>query len=333
VDQILADEQVTDLATPGTILWPLTDHLGTVRDLAQYDAGTATTTIANHRVYNAFGQLITQTNAAVDHLFAFTGRAQDNSTGLQNNLNRWYDAKVGQWISQDPIGFDAADANLYRYVANAATAVRDPSGLAGFWSSFWHKTRNVIAGTTYGAAGGAATGTLTGLAAGAAVGGILGGGAGALPGAGAGGAVGLVGGTLVGAIQGAIDGWNASDNEPLQVVGGRAAEHGLWGGVPAGALGGMGAAAQSAEVLAAGQRIASGAITAAATADAGVGVGTQAVLAPGLSEGTWPALLVDGKVYAARFHNIAWDLAGRGNVQKYGMAIIDETGKVVGWMP
>ncbi len=42
VDQILADEQVTDPTAPGNVVWPLTDHLNTVRDLAAYDADTDT---------------------------------------------------------------------------------------------------------------------------------------------------------------------------------------------------------------------------------------------------------------------------------------------------
>ena len=36
---------------------------------------------------------------------------------------------VGRWISQDPIGFAAGDANLYRYVGNKTTTYTDPSGL------------------------------------------------------------------------------------------------------------------------------------------------------------------------------------------------------------
>ena len=64
VDQILADEQLSplppgegqgegyDLSTPGTVVWPLTDNEGTVRDLATYN-GT-TTTIATHRVFDAY---------------------------------------------------------------------------------------------------------------------------------------------------------------------------------------------------------------------------------------------------------------------------------------
>lgn len=45
------------------------------------------------------------------------------------NLNRWYDPKVGRWISKDPIGFAAGDANLYRYVGNGPTNWFDPNGL------------------------------------------------------------------------------------------------------------------------------------------------------------------------------------------------------------
>ena len=137
VDQILADEEVTSLATPGDVLWPLPDHLGTVRDLAEYDDSTGVTTVANHRTYDAFGRLVSETNAAIDHLFAFTGRALDESTALQNNLNRWYDAQTGRWLSQDPIAFNGGDANLHRYVGNQPTHGIDPSGLAWNWRNWW----------------------------------------------------------------------------------------------------------------------------------------------------------------------------------------------------
>ena len=63
-------------------------------------------------------------------LFVFTGRPFDSDTQLQNNLNRWYDARVGRWLSEDPIGFSGGDGNLYRYVGNAAIFVRDPTALS-----------------------------------------------------------------------------------------------------------------------------------------------------------------------------------------------------------
>ena len=60
----------------------------------------------------------------------------DITTGLQNNLNRWYDPAVGRWISEDPIGFSANDANLKRYVGNQPLLWTDPIGLFGCnWAS------------------------------------------------------------------------------------------------------------------------------------------------------------------------------------------------------
>jgi len=70
-----------------------------------------------------------ETNAAVDQIFGYTGRALDESTGQQNNLNRWYDPKLGIWISEDPIGFDGDPTNVYRYVSNSPLLNTDPTGL------------------------------------------------------------------------------------------------------------------------------------------------------------------------------------------------------------
>jgi RHS repeat-associated protein len=61
--------------------------------------------------------------------FGFTGRFLDDETGLQNNLHRWYDASTGQWISEDPLGLAAGDANFYRYAGNDPVNFRDPTGL------------------------------------------------------------------------------------------------------------------------------------------------------------------------------------------------------------
>jgi RHS repeat-associated protein len=129
VDQLLADETVTSLTSAGNVQWPLADHPGTIRDIADRNESTGVTTVTNHRRYDSFGILESETNAAVDMLFGYTGRALDEATGLQNNLNRWYDASTGQWMSEDPIGFEGDPSNLYRYVGNTPTMYGDPSGL------------------------------------------------------------------------------------------------------------------------------------------------------------------------------------------------------------
>ncbi|MGB9690307.1 RHS repeat-associated core domain-containing protein [Thermogutta sp.] len=72
-------------------------------------------------------------NPAVDSLFLFTARPFDPDTGLQNNLNRWYDARVGRWLSEDPIGFAGGDFNRYRYVQNSVLRGIDSLGLENFY--------------------------------------------------------------------------------------------------------------------------------------------------------------------------------------------------------
>jgi RHS repeat-associated protein len=146
VDQLFADEKVTSPSTAGNVLWALTDHENTIRDLATYNAGTNTTAVANHRAFDSYGNLESESTSdqLYDCLFGYTGRMYDEATGLQNNQNRWYDSKTGRWMSKDPIGFAGGDANLFRYVGNNPLGDRDPSGL-----SVWER----IGGTLQGVAG------------------------------------------------------------------------------------------------------------------------------------------------------------------------------------
>lgn len=41
-----------------------------------------------------------------------------------------YSPKLARFLSQDPIGFDAGDWNLFRYAGNLVTVLADPTGLA-----------------------------------------------------------------------------------------------------------------------------------------------------------------------------------------------------------
>ena len=106
--------------------WYLTDHLGTVRDIAD-----AAGVILNHLEYDSFGRLISQTDPAVADRFGFTGREYDPELALYYYRARSYDPHLGRFTSQDPLGFAAGDSNLYRYVGNAPLTARDPLGLAG----------------------------------------------------------------------------------------------------------------------------------------------------------------------------------------------------------
>jgi len=110
------------------VYWPLVDHLGSVRDVAVCAGGT--TSVSNHLVYSAFGQILSETPGGPQLPFAFTGRELDRETDQYYYRARYYDVAVGKFLSEDPIGFQAGDANLSRYVGNAATGRTDPNGLA-----------------------------------------------------------------------------------------------------------------------------------------------------------------------------------------------------------
>jgi len=54
---------------------------------------------------------------------------------------RYYDPEVGRFVSEDPIGFEGGDVNLYAYVGGNPILLFDPSGLAvGDW---WDLPANV----------------------------------------------------------------------------------------------------------------------------------------------------------------------------------------------
>jgi RHS repeat-associated protein len=105
----------------GAVVWSLGDRQGSVVDLVNQDG-----TVLNHFVYDGFGTRTGTT--AVDFRYGYTGRELDVETGLYYYRARYYDSKVGRFISEDPIGFSAGDTNLYRYVGNNSTNYTDPTG-------------------------------------------------------------------------------------------------------------------------------------------------------------------------------------------------------------
>ncbi|MDZ7620794.1 MAG: RHS repeat-associated core domain-containing protein [Patescibacteria group bacterium] len=66
--------------------------------------------------------------SAFDNTTLYTGREFDSETGLYYYRARYYHAELGQFISRDPIGYDAGDVNLYRYVRNGVLNSVDPDG-------------------------------------------------------------------------------------------------------------------------------------------------------------------------------------------------------------
>ena len=145
IDQVFADE-----APGNSVLWYLSDHQNTVRDVAKYasTAAGSQATVRNHLEYDSFGNVtsvddpttgtvndgdqpgLEGTGNEYSPQGSYTGREPDSATGLIYYRARWYDAKLGRFISEDPIGFAAGDANLSRYVGNSTPNGTDPSGLS-----------------------------------------------------------------------------------------------------------------------------------------------------------------------------------------------------------
>lgn len=123
VDQVLAQENYLESDPSLRVLWLLPDYLGTIRDLAD-----ATGTVRNHILYGAFGEVLFQSNPAVQTRYLFTGREYDAATGLYYYRARYYDPFTGRFLSEDPIRFSSGDLNLHRYVSNNPVSFTDPTG-------------------------------------------------------------------------------------------------------------------------------------------------------------------------------------------------------------
>jgi len=104
----------------------LDDHEGTIRDIAN-NSGT----VVDHRKYDSFGKMTSESAPTTDFIFGYTGQALDKATGLYDYWHRWYDPAAGRFATEDPSGFAAGDQNLYRYVGNNPLNNTDPSGLCG----------------------------------------------------------------------------------------------------------------------------------------------------------------------------------------------------------
>jgi RHS repeat-associated protein len=116
-DQVLAQDSETGM------VWSLADRLGSINVLTNEQG-----VIVDQRTYDSFGNTLSQLDPTVKFRFGYTGRESDSETGLYYYRARYFDANVGRFISTDPIGFEAGDSNLYRYVFNNSTQWTDPSG-------------------------------------------------------------------------------------------------------------------------------------------------------------------------------------------------------------
>ncbi|NEQ54212.1 MAG: RHS repeat protein, partial [Leptolyngbya sp. SIO3F4] len=138
IDQILAEESID-----GETIWLLVDHQGSVRDIIDNQGA-----ILNHITYNSYGNITSETNPEIEQRFGYTGRESDKEVGLMYYRARYFDPAVGTFVSEDPLGFDAGDANVYRYVSNQPLTFIDPYGTIQWGTVARESTKAAAAGLT-----------------------------------------------------------------------------------------------------------------------------------------------------------------------------------------
>jgi RHS repeat-associated protein len=113
-------ERIYSLADPNWNVIALIDASGAVVERMKYDAFGKITWLDA-----AFGA---KTASGYGWNRTFTGQVFDSETGLMLYRERYYHAGFGRFVSRDPIGYRAGDANLYRMIFNQSLNGADPMG-------------------------------------------------------------------------------------------------------------------------------------------------------------------------------------------------------------
>jgi len=114
-------DDVISMRRGGDSYYYFKDALGSITSLND----SSETTVNNYE-YDAFGSVFSKTELAVNP-YGFTGRLLDNESGLMYYRIRYYDANVGRFINEDPIGL-LGGINLYGYCLNNPVNYVDPEG-------------------------------------------------------------------------------------------------------------------------------------------------------------------------------------------------------------
>ena len=97
------------------------DSIGNTRFLTG-----ASGAVVQSYVYDSYGNIVAQTGSLISP-YTYTGREFDAESGLYYYRARYYDARIGRFIQEDPVGF-AGGQNFYAYVANNPINYVDPEG-------------------------------------------------------------------------------------------------------------------------------------------------------------------------------------------------------------
>ena len=109
-------------------LFFLTDALGT--PLASFTNTANSAAVQGNQVYGPYGKQRYHQGTLGTSL-GFAGQYNDSLTGLDYYNARYYDPKVGVFLSADPVLGNGSGGNPYAYVGGNPETKNDPTGLAG----------------------------------------------------------------------------------------------------------------------------------------------------------------------------------------------------------
>lgn len=100
------------------------DGLGSVTALTD----STENTVKEYK-YNVFGVITDESgDSTLWNPFTYTSREYEKELGTYFYRARYYDPKMGRFLSEDPIGFDGKDKHKYRYALNSPFRYKDPNG-------------------------------------------------------------------------------------------------------------------------------------------------------------------------------------------------------------
>ncbi len=123
-DYVFAGNLRITRATGSSLFYYHTDALGSTRLVT-----SSTKTVVFSDNYQPYGQ---DNGSTGSETYRFTGKPYSSATGFYYELERWYDASTGRFVSRDPLPGDAPSPqslNGYAYVRNLPTVLRDPTGM------------------------------------------------------------------------------------------------------------------------------------------------------------------------------------------------------------
>lgn len=132
-----ADGRIPVTMTRGGTTYYLTyDQVGSLRAVVD-----ASGNVIKQVDYDAFGNILSDSNPGFQVPFGFAGGLHDRDTGLVRFGFRDYDPDVGRWTAKDPILFAGGDTDLYGYCLNDPVNWVDPKGtilqyISGFMAGY-----------------------------------------------------------------------------------------------------------------------------------------------------------------------------------------------------